>query len=188
MRISFKIVSASLLMIWGTATAEATLITDTNTYGSGAGAQLIGNGSAFTDSWSLLPYGYVPGTHALSSAVISFTLVDTNSSNVYSISLAGSSFLDGGNFRGTFATGGELFGVAFGQLSSTGVLSYTIANASNANQRAIGPQFRLQAATLTAKIGTSAAVPDAAPTAVLLTLGLISIVALRFAGLQSAFE
>lgn len=170
---------ALLLLSVATGGVHGITITDTNSYGLNTSGQIIANGASFNDTWSLLAHGYTPGTHTITSAYASFTLLDNNRSNFYSIALDTSALVSGSNFTGTFNWGHSIIGISLGTLTSTGVLSYTITNTSAASALASGPQFRLASATLTAQVEQLAAVPEHGGTAALLGVGLLAVGALR---------
>ena len=167
------------LLLAAISASHAITITDSNSYGAGPSGQLIANGASFSDTWSLLPHGYAPGTNTITSAHASFTLFDNNSSNFYSISLDTSALVSGSNFSGAFNFGHSIIGISLGNLSSSGILRYTITNTSSAAALAAGPQFRLRMATLTAEVDQVVGVPEYGATAPLLGIGIVGIAALR---------
>jgi hypothetical protein len=180
-----NVLAFSLLVFLGSAPARAVLVTDTHSYGTANGGLMIGAGSSFTDAWSLNPYGYRPGLDFVMSAVATFTLFEGETSNLYTISLDPASLLNGNNFKGIFTFGSGAPGSVLGQLSSTGMLSFTISNGLGSSPSLEGHQFRLQSATLSAELNsdgiapTVAAVPDTGSTAALLGISIAAVAFLR---------
>jgi hypothetical protein len=165
--------------------AATTSISDTNSYGVGLSGLAIGSGTSFTESWSLFPYGYRPGADTLMSAVATFTLFEGETSNLYTVTLDNSSLVNGNNFKGLFAFGNGTLGSVLGQLSETGILTFTVSNSLTAGESFEAAMFHLESATVTAEFSTAgivpavAAVPETRSTMALLGLGATAVAFLR---------
>jgi hypothetical protein len=128
---------------------------------------------SYTGTFDLVGDGYNPATQQVYSAVATFTLWDGVLSESWNLTLGGEAFLSGGSFSSVINMGGGVFGSALVDLSTDGILSYTITRTSG--------EFWLTNASLVANAGPSGAgsVPDGGQTSLLLASGLVALGALR---------
>jgi hypothetical protein len=148
------------------ANAGAKTYTDTDSndvyFSSGYGGV-----STYTSSFNIVNDGYKPLTEQVYSATAAFEFLDTwGGSEQLSVALGGSPFEQTSSFSGYITLSDSVVGSALFDLSTDGIVSYTITRASG--------EFTLKNAVLTAQAG-SRSVPDGGLTLALLGMSVIGV-------------
>lgn len=147
------------------ANARATTYVDVNSDDVYFGS--IGGVSSFTGSFNILNDGYTPSTEEVYSANAEFQFWDLfGGQESLSIALGGSQFEQSGSFTGLITLSDNVVGSALLDLSSDGIVSYTITRTSG--------EFTLTNATLVAQAG-SRSVPDGGTTLALLGMSVAGV-------------
>jgi hypothetical protein len=160
---------ASIVVGLLAANAGAKTYTDTNS--DDVYFSSLGGVSSYTGSFNILNDGYKPATEQVYSANADFQFWDIfGGSESLTVALGGSPFEQTGSFSGLITLSDSVVGSALFDLSSDGIVSYTITRTSG--------EFYLTSATLTAQAG-SRSVPDGGVTLALLGMSVVAVVGIQ---------
>lgn len=156
---------AAAAFLVGAATAPATPITfqDNNP----ADVYLNFLNPSYTGTFDIAEPGYDPTHYIITSAVATFSFFDLLGRESFTVNFGPNPFLVGSSFVWDIDLGGNVTGNALLDLSSDGILSYTVARGSG--------EFWLTNANLTVEADDIARVPDEAATALLLGIGFLGL-------------
>lgn len=128
-----------------------------------------GSGSYHSDTFNILQNGFVPGTHHVTAALVTFKLSDDSSSDSgesFSINLDGGPSELSGSYMGWVTLGPSQIGInLLASLNADGILNYTVSATSG--------DFWLKTAFLGVQAtGGAHSVPDTGGTLILAALGM----------------